>query len=155
MTHNRVINIFDIFCRIVRCDTVIPAPTEVHHLKSENLSTSNVIHWWYLWVPPIMQWKFLLPWLFLHVYLHHQPRTMLSHGSALCAVLQQLGVLRYGSDLACIIEANRETVEGFLHKRCGENKAVAQQKLRKPGVECGIGPLALFLWHPVSIPPTP
>ncbi|CBI33708.3 unnamed protein product, partial [Vitis vinifera] len=76
-----------------------------------------------------------------------------------CAVLQQLGVLRYGLDLACIIGANREVCsdseEGFLRKCCGENEAVAQQKLRKPGVECGIGPLALFLWHPVSIPPTP
>lgn len=55
-----------------------------------------------------------------------------------CAVLQQLGVLRYGSDLACIIGANREVCsdseEGFLCKCCGENEAVAQQKLRKPGM---------------------
>lgn len=80
------------------------------------------------------------------------------------AVLRQLGVLRYSSDLASIIEANREIGSGSEEevelRACSiyaveKMRELLSKKIRKSGTERGIGSLALVLWHPVSISSTP
>ena len=68
----------DVLCSVVLC---YAASTEVHHLYSKNLSNFNLSNWGYVRVPPVVEGKLLLPYLFLHIYRHNQSRTIFSHGS--------------------------------------------------------------------------
>lgn len=72
-THNWRIGMLDVLCSVFLRDT---APTEIHHFNSKDLSYRNFCHGWYIWVPPVVKWKLLFPWLLFHVYRHNQSRSI-------------------------------------------------------------------------------
>ncbi|KAH9712282.1 Queuosine salvage protein [Citrus sinensis] len=77
------------------------------------------------------------------------------------AVLEQLGVLKYSSRLANIIETNNEISSGSeeeVELRACSVYAVEKMKelIRiKSGKQCGTGPLALVCWRPMPSFTTP
>ncbi|KAH9663915.1 Queuosine salvage protein [Citrus sinensis] len=77
------------------------------------------------------------------------------------AVLEQLGVLKYSSRLANIIETNNEISSGSEEEvELRACSVYAVEKMReliriKSGKQCGTGPLALVCWRPMPSSTTP
>lgn len=59
---------FNVISRVVFGDS---SAAKIHHFYSEKLSHFNLCSRRYLRMPPVVKWKFLLPWLLLQIYRHH------------------------------------------------------------------------------------
>lgn len=64
---------FNVISRVVFGDS---SAAKIHHFYSEKLSHFNLCRRRYLRMPPVVKWKFLLPWLLLQIYRHHYSWTI-------------------------------------------------------------------------------
>uniref|UniRef100_A0A2P2MV18 Uncharacterized protein n=1 Tax=Rhizophora mucronata TaxID=61149 RepID=A0A2P2MV18_RHIMU len=78
----------DVICGIFSCNKT---PIAVHHLNLEKLSNGDLCNRGYLWVPPVVKWKSLFPWLPLHVYGKDKSGAKLSHGYDTLRILIEKG----------------------------------------------------------------